>query len=332
MEKKVSIKDIAAACNVSAPTVSRALNGSKEISEETRNMILKVCEEKNYRPNLLARSLILKKTNMIGLIIPDITNQYYAYVSKGVEAYLESLGYGVILCNHNRKKSNEKKYIDFLLDRMVDGIIMIPIEPNRKDYEPITDRNIPLLLLDNYVYDLDVSFVSNDNYTGARKIIMHMVNQGYRRIGVIIGGRNSSASNDRLKGYADILKENDIVFDETIIVHCQATFEDGYNIAQQLIDQKVDSIFAINDTVAMGVMKYCYSKGIRIPEDIGIAGYDDIEQASMLPVPLTTVHQKKYSLGFKAAEILINEINNPKQVKQKVILQPELVKRKSCKE
>ncbi|MDF2674945.1 MAG: LacI family transcriptional regulator [Clostridiales bacterium] len=332
MYKKISIKDIAAECNVSATTVSRALNGSKEISEETRNYILKVCEEKNYTPNLLARSLILKKTNMIGLIIPDITNQYYSYVSKGVGTYLESLGYGVILCNLDRKKANEKMYINFLIQRMVDGIIMIPIEPDRKDYEPITARNIPLLLLDNYVYDLDVSFVSNDNYAGARKIIMHMINQGYRRIGAIIGGKDSSASNDRLKGYIDVLKANGIEFDEKLIIHSKATFEDGYNKAKQLIDANVDSIFAINDTVAMGVMKYCYSNGIRIPEDVGIAGYDDIEQASMLPVPLTTVHQKKYSLGFKAAEILISEINNPNQSKQKVILQPELVKRKSCKE
>ena len=332
MKNKVSIKDIAAVCNVSATTVSRALNGSKEISEETRNHILKVCEEKNYRPNLLARGLVLNKTKMIGLIIPDIANQYYAYVSKGVSAYLEGLGYGVILCNIDRKKSNEKLYIDFLLQRMVDGIIMIPIEPDKKDYEPILEQNISLLLLDNYVYNLDVSFVSNDNYVGARKIIMHMVKQGYRRIGAIFGNKNSSASNDRLKGYIDVLNESGIGFDESIIVHSKAVFEDGFNLAQQLRERKVDSIFAINDTVAMGVIKYCYNNGIRVPEDIGIAGYDDIEQASMLPVPLTTVHQKKYSLGYKAAEILISEINNPKQTKQKVILHPELIIRKSCGE
>ncbi|MCB2357477.1 LacI family DNA-binding transcriptional regulator [Clostridium estertheticum] len=327
----VGIKDIAIECNVSATTVSRALNNSKEISKKTRELILKTCEEKGYIPNSAARSLILNKTNMIGLLIPDITNQYYAYVSKGVSSYLEKIGYGLVLCNSDRNKENENRYIDFLAQKRVDGIILIPVKPKASDYKKII-ANVPLVMADNYVKDLEVSYVGNDNYVGARKIVSHMLRQGYRKIGVILGDESSTASNERLKGYKDILTEKNIEISNDILLNSSANFEDGFRLAQILINKKVDAIFTINDSVAMGVMKYAHMNNILIPKDIGIAGYDDIEQASMLTVPLTTVHQKKFELGQIAAKILIEEINNHKTLKQTIILQPELVIRKSCNE
>ncbi|MBU3217007.1 LacI family transcriptional regulator [Clostridium estertheticum] len=327
----VGIKDIAIECNVSATTVSRALNNSKEISKKTRELILKTCEEKGYIPNSAARSLILNKTNMIGLLIPDITNQYYAYVSKGVSSYLEKIGYGLVLCNSDRNKDNENRYIDFLAQKRVDGIILIPVKPKASDYKKII-ANVPLVMADNYVKDLEVSYVGNDNYVGARKIVSHMLRQGYRKIGVILGDESSTASNERLKGYKDILTENNIEISNDILLNSSANFEDGFKLAEVLINKKVDAIFTINDSVAMGVMKYAHMNNILIPKDIGIAGYDDIEQASMLTVPLTTVHQKKFELGKIAAKILIEEINNHNTLKQTIILQPELVIRKSCNE
>ncbi|HEY5561941.1 MAG TPA: LacI family DNA-binding transcriptional regulator [Clostridiaceae bacterium] len=327
----VGIKDIAIECRVSATTVSRALNNSKEISKKTRERILKTCEDRGYIPNSAARSLILNKTNMIGLLIPDITNQYYAYVSKGVSSYLEKLGYGLVFCNSDRNKENENRYIDFLAQRRVDGIILIPVKPKAEDYEKII-KNVPLVMADNYVNDLEISYVGNDNYAGARKIVTHMLRQGYRRIGVILGDESSSASNERLMAYKDVLIENNIESNDEILIHSKATFEDGFNLAEILVRQKVDAIFTINDSVAMGVMKYCHINNIQIPKDIGIAGYDDIEQAAMLPVPLTTVHQRKFELGRTVAKILIDEINNNQSAKQKVILQPELIIRKSCNE
>jgi len=327
----IGIKDIAKECRVSATTVSRALNNSKEISRETREFILKTCEDRGYIPNSSARSLILNKTNMIGLLIPDITNQYYAYVSKGVSSYLEKIGYGLVLCNSDRNKENENRYIDFLAQRRVDGIILIPVKPKAEDYKKII-KNVPMVMADNYVDDLEVSYVGNDNYAGARKIVSHMLKQGYKSIGVILGDVSSSASNERLKGYKDILIENNIEINEKILLNSNATFEDGFMLAEILIKQKVEAIFSINDSVAMGVMKYCHINNILIPRDVGIAGYDDIEQAAMLPVPLTTVHQRKFKLGRTVAKILIDEIKNNKCAKQKIILQPELIIRKSCNE
>ena len=328
----VSIKDIAKECNVSITAVSRALNNNKGISGKTREYILSVCEKRGYRPNSAARSLILKKTNMVGLIIPDITNPYYAFISKGVSAYLDKIGYGLILCNSDRNKENEKKYCEFLAQKRVDGIILIPIRFAKESYDVFIKNAIPLVLVDNYVNDLNVSFITNDNYTGARKIVQHLIGRGYKRIGAILGDSASSASNDRLRGYVDVLKENGIEIDCALQIHSKATFEDGVKYAKDLIDLHVDAIFAINDTVALGVFKYCFENGVNIPEDLGLAGYDDIEQAGMLSIPLTTVHQKKHIVGEKAAEILINEINSPELAKQKIIIQPELIIRKSCGE
>jgi LacI family transcriptional regulator len=327
----ISIKDVAKACNVSAMTVSRALNDSKEISQDTRQRILKVCAEMGYKPNAAAKSLITKKTNMIGLIIPDITNQYYAFVSKGVSAYLESEGYGLILCNSDRKKANEKYYLSFLAEGRVDGIIILPVKPKKEDYVDIM-KSLPMIMADNYAEGLDANFVANDNYVGGRKIISHMMGLGYKKIGVLLGDKTSSASNERFRAYLDVMQENGMEIDKTIVIHSDATFEDGYNYAPLFIERGADSIFAINDTVAFGVMKYCFEKNINIPKRLAVAGYDNIEQSSMLPVPLTTVHQRKELLGRTAAEVLIKEIKGLIKDKGKYILEPKLIIRKSCGE
>ncbi|URZ04889.1 LacI family DNA-binding transcriptional regulator [Clostridium felsineum] len=327
----VSIKDIAKYCGVSAMTVSRALNNSSDIKVTTREKILKACEELKYKPNSAAKSLITKKTNMIGLIIPDIANQYYANISKGVGEYIEKHGYGLILCNSNRKKINEVKYLDFLSEGRVDGMIILPVKPMKKDYEDILNQ-IPMVMADNFAEGLEVNFVGIDNYTGAFKIITHMISKGYKKIGVILGDERSTASGERLEGYKRALLDNKIRYNDEIIINSNSTFEDGFNIASTLIKKGVDSIFAINDTVAMGVMKYCYENKIKLPMDLGIAGYDNIEQSAMLSIPLTTVDQNSKEVGTIAAKMLINSIDNKSKKVEKVILEPILVVRKSCRE
>ncbi|WP_242655237.1 LacI family DNA-binding transcriptional regulator [Clostridium cellulovorans] len=331
MKYLATIKDVAKYCGVSAMTVSRALNNSTEISQETKERILKACQELGYKPNNAARSLITKKTKMVGLIIPDITNQYYANISKGVSSYIEALGYGLVLCNSDRKKTNEQGYLDFLTEGRCDGIIILPVNPQKEDYEQIA-KITPMVMADNYAEGLDVSFISSDNYYGGTKIVEHLIKQGYRRIGIILGGERSTASNERFRAYKTVLKNNNIEFDENIVIYSNATFEEGFILAEKLLEKGVDCIFAINDTVAMGVIKYCYLKGIKISEDVGIAGYDNIEQSSMLPIPLTTVDQNGKLLGQMAAGLLMDQLNG-ETVKNKVItLEPKLVIRKSCRE
>lgn len=326
----ITIKDVAKYCGVSAMTVSRALNDSKEISKATKEKVLRACRELGYKPNFAAKSLITKTTKMIGLIIPDITNQYYANISKGVSSYLEDRGYGLILCNSDRKKYKEKEYLNFLTEGRVDGIIILPVEPKKEDYEDIL-KQIPMVMVDNFAEGLDISFVANDNYDGASQIIEHMIKQGYRKIGAIFGSKSSTASNERLRAYKDVLEKNNIAFDQDMIIHSNATFEDGFTLTEHLIHKGVDSIFAINDTVAMGVIKYCYLQGIDIPKDLGVAGYDNIEQSAMLPVPLTTVDQNNKRIGEISVKLLMEQINEALK-NETIILKPKLIIRKSCGE
>jgi LacI family transcriptional regulator len=326
-----NIKDIAKYCGVSAMTVSRALNNSSEISTVTKEKILKACQELGYKPNYAAKSLITRKTKMIGLIIPDITNQYYANISKAISSFIESLGYGLVLCNSDRKKDNERNYLNFLTEGRVDGVIILPVKPEKEDYEDII-KQIPVVMVDNYAEGLDVNFVGNDNYYGATIVVGHLIKQGYKKIGVILGGEKSTASNERFKAYKDVLGKNNMQFDKDIVMYSNATFEEGFKLGEKLINKGVDSIFAINDTVALGVIKYCYLNGITIPGDLGITGYDNIEHGSLLPVPLTTVDQNTKLIGEKTVELLMNLISGNADKNKFITLEPKLIVRKSCGE
>ena len=328
----VNIKDIAKKCQVSVSTVSRALNNSREISDEKRKYILSVCEELGYHPNSVARSLVKNKTNMIGLIIPDITNPYYAYISKGISSCIYPYGYGLLSFNSDRERAYEQRYISFLASQRVAGAIIIASGGDCEDYQLFLDNKLPFILVDNNIPDLNVSFIGSDNFLGAKKIVRHMLDMGYRRIATIMGNPHASTTRERLQGYRAALQEHGIGIDDSLIVYSKARFADGLQEAPRLLEKKIDAIFAVNDTIAMGVMQYCHEQSIDIPGDLGLAGYDDIDQAGMLHVPLTTVHQPKFELGVKAAEVLMAEIRKPSAIKQKIILQPQLVIRKSCGE
>ncbi len=328
----ITLKDVARECNVHPTTVSKALHNSPEIPAKTRKLILKTCESLGYRPNLIARSLITKRTFIIGLLIPDIDNQYYSEVSKGISNYLEKKNYGLLFCNSERNKEKELRNIEFLIQANVDGVIVLPTETLKSDFNAFLSSKTPFILVDNYVQDLDISYVGNDNFNGSMQMVRHIAKLGYRRIGYILSDEFSTASNERLEGYLKVHQEYGMEVDRSLLIHSKATFDDGYRYAKELIEKKVDCIYSINDTVALGVFKYCFENGIKIPEQVGLCGYDDIPLSAMLPVPLTTVRQNKYSLGQKAAEILINEIEDRTAIKQRVILKPELIIRKSCGE
>jgi LacI family transcriptional regulator len=326
-----NIKDVAKYCGVSAMTVSRALNNSSEISTATKEKVLKACKELGYKPNFAAKSLITKKTKMIGLIIPDITNQHYANISKEISSSIESFGYSVVLCNSDRKKNNEKGYLDFLTEGRVDGIIMLPVRPQKEDYEKVI-KQMPIVMVDNYAEGLDVNFVGSDNYMGGTMLAEHLIIQGYKKIGAILGGEKSTASNERFRAYKDVLRNNNIELDMDIVMYSNATFEEGFRLGEKLINKGIDSIFAINDTVALGVIKYCYLNGITIPKELGITGYDNIEHSSLLPIPLTTVDQNVKSVGEKTVELLMNLINGNDVKSKFIVLDPKLIVRKSCGE
>ncbi len=327
----ISIKDIARELNITPSTVSRALNGKKGVSRELAETIIRKCQELGYSKNAVAQSLITKHTNTIGIVIPDITSRYYSFVVKGVNKYLEEHGYSVMLCNANRSEQMERRYLELLQTRRVDGILIISLTASPVFLEELSRSGMPIVQIDNIVSST-LSAVVNDNYHGSMMIFEHMVSLGCRRIGCLMGRRNNQTTIDRLRGYRDVMARHGIEVDENLLIFIDSTPNEGYLHMPQLLAQQPDSIFAINDMVALGVLRYCMDHNIRVPQELRLAGYDDIDIAPMIHVPLTTVHQLKVSLGRSAAKLLLQEIKNPDDPHQIITLIPYLVARSSCGE
>ncbi len=327
----ISIKDIANELNVTPSTVSRALNGKKGVSKKMAQDIMKKCEEMGYKRNAVAQSLITNRTHTIGVIIPDITSRYYSFVVKGVNTYLEEQGYSVMLCNANRSAQTEYNYLELLQTRRVDGILIISLTASAEELLAVSNAGMPIVQIDNAVTP-ELSAVVNDNYRGSYLLFEHMVKLGCRNIACMMGRRENLTTRDRLRGYYDVMARHNIKVNEDAIIFIDSTAEEAYRLTPRLLEQKPDAIFGINDMVALGVLRWCLEHNIKIPEQLRLAGYDDIDIASMMYVPLTTVHQLKVTLGRVAAKLLLEEIENPENPHQTVTLMPTLKARISCGE
>ena len=327
----ISIKDIAKRLNVTPSTVSRALNGKKGVSKELASEILKTCQAMGYRKNVIAQSLITKESKLIGMIIPDITSRYYSFIVKGINTYLEEHGYSVILCNANRSEKNEKNYIDLLLSRRVDGIIIISLTATEDTLLCIQKTGTPIVQIDNAITE-KISSITNDNYRGAVILFEHMVALGCKRIGLMMGRAENTTTIERLRGFRDVMAKHNIEVDENLITFIDSTDTQAYETTPKLLKHHPDSIFAINDNVALGVLRYCMDHNIKVPEQLRLAGYDDLDIARMVQVPLTTVHQLKTTLGHAAAKLMVQQIKHPNDPQQHITMIPHLVVRESLGE
>jgi len=319
----VTMKDIAEKCGVSTMTVSRAINGSDLVSEATKTMILETCERLGYIPNSAAKSLVTKETNMIGLVVPDI-DYYYADIIKSITHFLEERGYGLLLCAYDQKREKEIEYLYYLLQGRVDGIILFPFNPRRQDYVNVIDK-IPMVFANKFPDGLNANFVGSDNYAGAVKMMEHILSKGHRRIGLIHTDLSHKTFMDRLRGYKDVLAQNNMPYDDSIICDTKLTFQNGYRCAEYLVSKNVDAIFALNDVCAMGAVRYCSDNNISVPGDIGIAGYDNIQYLEMFDHKLTTVDYNGVLLGEQVASVVLEEVCNPQIPKRSIILNPQLI-------
>jgi LacI family transcriptional regulator len=332
---KLTIKDIARLAEVSTATVSMILNNKDgNISTATREKVLKIVKENNYIPNTMARSLVTRQTKTIGLVIPDIANPFFPELARGAEDKASEAGYNIIYCNTDDDVEKEEKYINMLSEKMVDGIVFTHSAKRVEGVSPIDRGNIPVILIDR---DLESSNVKGkvlvDNVEGAYKGVKHLIDRGYRQIAFISGALTSNTAKDRLAGYKKALEEGGIEYNPSYVKAGQYKTEWGLKATQQLLEEGIsfDAVFCGNDLIAISVMKALKSRGYRIPEDIGIVGFDDIYMASIVEPGLTTVKQPNYEMGYKAVELLIGVLEKAEgKVKQKkVILNTELIIRSS---
>lgn len=295
--KKTTIKDVAKYTGVSVGTVSMALNDSEKISEKTKQIVREAAEKLNFKKNPFATSLSTQRSKTIGCIVPDITNQFYGEMVGFLQKYLEEYGYGLIIGFAKGNSKNEEKLIKQFIDRGVDGIISVPVDDPDYDIAPmhkLLKDNFPLVFIAAYYKEIPYYTVMSDLEGGMYQLTSEFLKKGYRDIVCLIGEDSLVPSADRILGFKRAFEEFGIPIDSSSMLRAEGvTFLGGYSaMIEKMIKQNLpEIIFTINDIMAMGVISALKSNGLRIPEDIQVAGFDDISIASYLETPLTTVHQ-----------------------------------------
>lgn len=325
-----TIKDVAREAEVSTMTVSRVINKKEYIAPVTREKVLAAIEKLNYQLNTVARSLVAKKTDFIGLLVPDIGNPFFADLVKGAEGLARKRGYSLILGDTEGKIENEETYIDAMQGRMCDGIIMVA---PRIDESRILKLNeiLPLVLVDRYINSDAVMQIWIDNTKGAFKAVEHLIELGHRRIGFISGPLNVQNSFRREKGYRDALSQYGIDFDLSLELIGDFYFETGYRLLDHFIDMDnpPTAIFASNDLMALGLIKKAKERGLDIPADLSVVGFDDIFLASMIDPPLTTVRHPTIEMGIEAIEKFMDMLDEKESQYSENTLENRLIVRKS---
>jgi LacI family transcriptional regulator len=332
-----TLKNIANQAGVSVPTVSRVLNGKSKhnrISKETQDLILKVAKELNYSPNQLARGLRLKRTNTLGYITPDISNPFFSGIARVVEKYARLQGYSIILCDSEENTDIEKESIQLLIDRKIDGLIISPVGQAVEHLKEVYNKNIPIVLIDRFFPDLDLPYVTSDNYKGALEATSYLIECGHIRIAYIQGLKNTSPNNERINGFKDAHKNFGIELDESLIVGNSFGEENGYLEMKLLLkrNNRPTAVFAGSNLISLGALKALAEESLKVPDDLSMISFDDQPYSKFLATPMTTVAQSGNQIGQLATKILIDIIETDKQFELKGILLPtNLIKRNSVK-
>lgn len=336
-KKRPTIKDIAGIAKVSPTAVSMALNDRPRIGQETRKRILCIAKDLNYQPNFVARSLVMKRSHTIGLIITTIMNPFYPELAKGIEDKVMELGYNIILCSTNYDLKLEKYCINMLRSKGVDGIIFSSVEANDPNIKPLIEDHFPFILVNrrihNRLLNKKVDYIVLDNFSGGYMATEHLYKLGHRQIGIIAGSLNTSTAVERTEGVKKSLTDYGVKVDPNLILECNFSKELAYHGTKKFLSMKTPptAIFAENDYMALGVREAILDSGLKIPENIALIGFDDIALTALKGVEITTVSQKKYEMGSLAVKILIDKIKNETtSTVNQIVLEPELVIRNSC--
>ncbi|ARA93866.1 LacI family transcriptional regulator [Rhodothermaceae bacterium RA] len=312
---KVTIHDVAVRAGVSIGTVSAVINHKSTVSKGTRQKVLKAIRELNYRPSAAARRRLQPaEEKSIGLVIKEVHNPYFADIIIGVQQTAAEKGYHVLVVSSERIYKQEQELVDLLVAKDVEGIIINPLFDEQADLSHLFDikrRNIPLVLIEN-VRGIQASMVDVDNVDAERAAVEYLIDHGHKHIVHFAGPKYSMHSDERIEGVRKAFSAHRLVIDDEDIVHVGARLEDGYRAGLAFFrdrgEARPTAVTCYNDLVALGLIRALRELGLRVPEDVSVIGYDDIDMASYASVPLTTVHVPKKTMGSQAAEILIRHI------------------------
>ena len=333
--RNTTIIDIAKKLKISASTVSRALNGHPDIKEETRSQVKKLAKKLNYSPNPIARSLKSNKTNVIGVIVPEIEHDFFASAISGIEKVAYHSGYTIIVCQSNESYEREVINANALMHQRVAGLIVSISQQtkNGNHFKKLIKQGIPIVFFDRVCNDITANKVVIDDAKSAFEAVTHLIERGRKKIAHFAGPKELRICEQRLKGYKDALKEANIPLVNNLVRYGDLHEDNGYKSMDALLKENIipDAIFAVNDPVAIGAFQRIKEAGLKIPMDIAVVGFSNNKITALVDPPLTTVNQPSFDMGKKAAEILIEMIENEKNStpKKTVVLDAKLIVRGS---
>lgn len=307
-----TIKDISKAAGVSVTTVSRALNGYSDVSESTRQKVMRVAKELNYVPNTLARSLVMNKSQTIGLLVSGFTkssikDNFMVEVMAGINDFAAETNYDLVLFSTDSTKQREKTYSQLCKERRVDGVIIQGIKIDDPYLLEVVESDIPCVLIDIPIESDTVGYVTTDNILGAKKAVQHLIEMGHRNIAMVNGHDQAFVSKRRLEGYIESLKDSNLSIRNDWIVNGKFDEEEAEKATEELLinNPEITAVFCASDLMALGVIKAARNLGKRVPEDLSVVGYDDILLASYSTPSLTTIAQDKFRMGYEAGRLLV---------------------------
>lgn len=332
---KTTIHDIARKLNITASTVSRALKNHPRISAETKKAVWKTAEKLNYQPNHIAAALRNGRSNILGIIIPNVDRSFFSLAVRGIEEVANTAKYNVMICQTYDRYDKEVANVEALLNARVDGIIA-SFAKDTVDFShflKVKERGIPLVLFDRSNSDLEVSHVVADDYLGSYKAVEHLIQQGCRRIAHFTNIRKISIYKDRLRGYREALENYGIPYDEKLIVESNMQLQDGRTSMEHLlqIGVKPDAVYSASALTALGAMQVLKERNIKIPDEVALVAFTNELFTAVTEPALTVVDQHSIPMGNAAAEIFLEEIAKSQQkfIPQKIVLKPELIIRAS---
>ncbi len=334
MSKKATIYDIASKLNITAATVSRALNNSKLISEKTRKLVLKTAEELNYNKNKHALALKSGQTYVVGLVVPTINRHFFSNVIRGVEETLYPKGYQVMIFQTNESEKREEEIIETLLNNQVDGIIISLSKKTTSDahFRKVVNSGTPLIFFDRKFDTPGTSSITLDDYTGGILGTQHLIDQNRKRIAFVSGDLKLGIYKNRFDGYKSTLGNNNIPFDKELVFEATSDIASGKKVAKKILNlPKIpNAVFCSSDYVALGVIQHLQSLKVRIPDEIAVVGFSNEPFTSLLELSITSIEQNPIVMGESAARIFLEKVNNKDVVlEQSAKLKPELLVRKS---
>jgi LacI family transcriptional regulator len=327
-----TIHDVAKQAGVAPITVSRVINNSGYISQETRYRVEQAISELGYVPNALARGLRSKRTNTLALVMTDITNPFFTNIARGVEDTASESGFSVFFCNTDEQETEEYKYAQILAQKQVDGILLVPACSKSRTVEFLKSIDIPVVLLDRRIPDVQIDTVRCDSIAGAYELVQLLISLGHKRIAVISGQRGVSTAEDRVIGYHQAMTEAGLEENEQVYFG-SFTQTSGYEFTKKALTLPYPptAFLGANNFISIGIMKALRNQKLRVPEDVTLVGFDDLPLPLFIDEPFLTVAvQPAYEMGKKATELLLNRLlGKATEECQEVILPIEIIQRKS---